>query len=205
MRAVLGDSSDVEEEEEGGDDDDEDQYGDGRPYRGRAINDSSDVVSQSEAEEDEDEDEDEAEDEDTTRPSRSESESESHASSPEPEFMLAEVIHHDRAQPSTTSKRNAASESDLPIPLPLIHHIMRSQFTTPDKTSLSTDARTLMGKYVEAFVLEGIHRCALDRAEREKSRSGGGAAIGGDVGIGDDGWLEVEDLERVAVQLCLDF
>ena len=112
--------------------------------------------------------------------------------------MLAEIIQHADPRGKSTSKASNPSDSEFPVPLPLIHHIMQSQFAKPDKTSLSKDALGLLGKYVEAFVREGIHRCALDRAEREKAGGGTGDAS-------DSGWLEVEDLERVAVQLCLDF
>lgn len=37
-------------------------------------------------------------------------------------------------------------------------------------------------------------RCAYEKTQQSKDGKGGG-----------DGWLEVEDLERAAVQLCLDF
>jgi len=183
MRAILDEASDDDAEEE-----DEDEEEDGSESEQHA----EEVVSDSVLE---DYDEDDEED------SNNETRTESQASSPEPEFMLVEVIHHDTDRPNRPGKpstNNPTSDGDFPVPLPLIHHIMQSQFTTPEKTSLSRDALSLVGKYVEAFVREGIHRCALDRAEREKAGCGTGD-------IADSGWLEVEDLERVGVQLCLDF
>lgn len=198
MRAIL----DEEEEEDDSDEEAGDEDDNSRERAQALVNDSSDSVSEDE-DEDEDQDEDENEDEDESRPSihTRHNAAESEASSPEPDFMLVEVIHHDRDQRgASTSSKHHPSEPDVAIPLALIHHIMQSQFTTPDKTSLSTDARSLLGKYVDAFVREGIHRCALGRAERDTA---GGVGVGAEVG--DSGWLEVEDLERVAVQLCLDF
>lgn len=68
---------------------------------------------------------------------------------------------------------------------------------------------------------EGLHRCVLEKEREEIEFAGGGGGAGGvrgarggrDVGkgregggeVGSEGWLEVGDLERVAVQLVLDF
>jgi hypothetical protein len=112
------------------------------------------------------------------------------SSSPEPDFILAEV---------TTTKGSAGAGADdgtPAIPLPLIHRIMHAHFARPEETSISGDARALMGKYVEVFVKEAIRRCADEKKERAQR----GAAD-----VGDTGWLEVEDLERVGCQLVLDF
>lgn len=173
MRAILDEESDEDDDNEENDDEEE---GEGQ-------------------EEDTSEESDNggSPDEETTHLTNTDDDDESHASSAE--FMLAEVTHH----PDRHNKSSKNKSSDFPIPLPLIHRIMQSQFTTPEKTSLSTDARSLLGKYVEAFVREGIRRCVHERVEREK----GVGANGGDGS--DTGWLEVEDLERVGVQLCLDF
>ncbi|KAI1620498.1 CENP-S associating centromere protein X-domain-containing protein [Exophiala viscosa] len=124
-------------------------------------------------------DEDEAEEEDAAEPSQLES-------SPEPDFILAEVTHNDQS---------ASDTSDPTITLPLIHRIMQSHFSRPEKTSLSADARVLVGKYIDIFVKEGIRRCVDEKKEREQNA---GAGV-------DSGWLELEDLERVATQLCMDF
>ncbi|KAL6252641.1 hypothetical protein RBB50_000360 [Rhinocladiella similis] len=110
-------------------------------------------------------------------------------SSPEPDFILAEVAHDDPA-PDVFGPEPA-------ITLPLIHRIMQSHFNQPERTKISEDARILVGKYIEIFVKEGIRRCVDDKKDREKS-SGGGTSM-------DSGWMELEDLERVATQLCMDF
>jgi hypothetical protein len=128
--------------------------------------------------------EEEEEDEDTAEPSNLET-------SPEPDFILAEITHNGKSASDTASEPT--------IPLPLIHRIMQSHFSRPEKTSISADARVLAGKYIEIFVKEGIRRCVDEKKEREKSgTAGAGAAV-------DCGWLELEDLERVATQLCMDF
>jgi hypothetical protein len=58
----------------------------------------------------------------------------------------------------------------------------------------------LVGTYVDTFVREGLFRCVKEKEGREKEE-GGGEKGGGS----DEGWLEVRDLERVSVQLVLDF
>jgi len=55
---------------------------------------------------------------------------------------------------------------------------------------MSTDANRAVGRYMETFVREALARAAWARDE-------GGGGGGGD--------LEVEDLERLAPQLVLDF
>ncbi|EXJ66271.1 uncharacterized protein A1O5_10423 [Cladophialophora psammophila CBS 110553] len=185
MRAILGEASsdsDPEDEDEDGagseDDETMDAAGD-----------------EDEDDDDDDADEDEDEEEESLAPDPS-----LNMSSPEPDFILAEV---------TARKPNASSTSaaaDPAIPLPLIHRIMHAHFSSPERTSLSSDARQLVGKYTEIFVREAIRRCVDDKRERAAhgNGSGGGARDGGVV-VGDTGWLEVEDLERIGVQLCLDF
>jgi hypothetical protein len=58
---------------------------------------------------------------------------------------------------------------------------------------VSRGADRAVAKYMDTFVREAIARAAYERAETER-RVGGG-----------DGFLEVEDLERVGVQVVLDF
>jgi CENP-S associating Centromere protein X len=104
--------------------------------------------------------------------------------SPEPDHVLVEVTHE------------ALSGKDHILSLPLLHRIMQEHWQNKDKTKISTDARELVGKYVEVFVREAIMRSAYERNERDKEA--GGESTG-------SRWLEVEDLERIAPQLCLDF
>lgn len=64
-------------------------------------------------------------------------------------------------------------------------------------TRLSKDASAAVGRYMETFVREALARAAFARIEVDE-RSGRGAGAG-------DGFLEVEDLEKLAPQLLLDF
>ena len=104
----------------------------------------------------------------------------------EPDFILAEVTHDDKA-------------TDEPkVPLSLLHRILHHNFRDKDNTRITTDAKEVLGKYVEVFVREAIARSAYE--------SQGKGAENDDSGMGrDDGFLEVEDLEKTGVQLVLDF
>lgn len=105
------------------------------------------------------------------------------------DMMLAEITH------------NAPDDSVLEpaIPIPLLHRLMHHSFKNPEETKLSTDARACVGRYIETFIREGIARCAFEVSEKVHE-------VGSDSALGhDDGWLEVEDLERVGGQLVLDF
>jgi len=114
-------------------------------------------------------------DSDTSHPHRTDLDD-----SPEPDLLLAEITH----------ETNSAS----PIPEQLVHKILHAHFEQPEKTRIKSDARVLVTQYLEVFVREAIARCVFERRERED----------GDEGVS-GAFLEVEDLERVGVQLCLDF
>ena len=130
-------------------------------------------------------------------PSESDSAAESEVNSPsrsaslhsEPDYILAEVTHNETVE-----------ENEPSIPLALIHTLLNHHFNDKDKTRISQDARTTIGKYVDTFVREAIARSALER--QEKSGEDAAEEVSG---RGDDGWLEVEDLEKMAPQLVLDF
>ncbi|KIW11285.1 hypothetical protein PV08_10585 [Exophiala spinifera] len=168
-------------------DEDDDPESDPEPEaidRDKTEEEDNDDADDQEEDSGEDEGSDDNEEDDTR-----EEDDERIQSSPEPDFILAEVTHD-----------NPASDVFGPEPaiaLPLVHRIMQSHFNQPEKTKLSEDARILVGKYIEIFVKEGIRRCVDEKQEREKS-SGAGARV-------DSGWMELEDLERVATQLCMDF
>lgn len=102
--------------------------------------------------------------------------------SPEPDMILAEI--------TTTNEPSASA-----IPEKLVHRLLAHHFEKGDKTKISTDARDLVSKYLEVFVREAIMRSAFEKDERQTVDGG---STGG-------GFLEVEDLEKAAVQLCLDF
>jgi CENP-S associating Centromere protein X len=107
----------------------------------------------------------------------------------EPDYILAEVTHNENAE-----------ENEPRIPTALIHTLLNHHFKDKDKTRISQDAKTTIGKYVDTFVRESIARSAFER--QDKSAGDAAEALSG---RGDDGWLEVEDLEKMAPQLVLDF
>lgn len=63
-----------------------------------------------------------------------------------------------------------------------------------ESTRISKAADRAVGKYVETFVREAIARAVYERRGVEGGRTGGAGTF-----------LEVEDLERLAPQLVLDF
>ncbi|KAL7819233.1 CENP-S associating centromere protein X domain-containing protein [Trichoderma aethiopicum] len=75
-----------------------------------------------------------------------------------------------------------AAEPEKTIPRALLTRILH-EFFTKDATRMSRDANAAVGKYVDIFVREAIARTAVEKR---------------------GGFLEVEDLEKVAPQLLLD-
>ncbi|ODM16240.1 hypothetical protein SI65_08239 [Aspergillus cristatus] len=103
----------------------------------------------------------------------------------EPNYMLAEIIHGKESEDVTTS--------DPAIPGKLLTRLLHHNFQN-EKTKIAKDANEVVAKYIDVFVREALARAAYERAE--------GGVGGGSVG---DGFLEVEDLEKMAPQLVLDF
>ncbi|KAJ9664708.1 hypothetical protein H2198_000054 [Neophaeococcomyces mojaviensis] len=141
------------------------------------------LVDMQAGEDDDDDDEDEEEEEDIVDDEKNNDDVAESPSESEPEMILAEI---------TTS----SEPSTAPIPEALVHKLLQHHFEKP-ATKLSADARTVVGRYLEVFVREAIMRSAFEREQREGGVDGAGGGGGG--------FLEVEDLERSAVQLCLDF
>ncbi|KAL8901614.1 MAG: hypothetical protein Q9207_005110 [Kuettlingeria erythrocarpa] len=73
----------------------------------------------------------------------------------------------------------------------LLHHHLEEK--EGGITRIGKDANALVGTYMETFVREAIARAAFERSLADE-----GAGMG-------DGFLEVEDLEKLAPQLLLDF
>jgi hypothetical protein len=101
--------------------------------------------------------------------------------------------HNRNPSPSPQAEdnnNNVEDERKETIPEDLLN-VLIHQFFKQEGTRMSKDANRAVGRYMETFV-----RVALARAAwaREEGGEGGG---GGD--------LEVEDLERLAPQLVLDF
>jgi hypothetical protein len=79
-----------------------------------------------------------------------------------------------------------------PIPSPLLARLLYENFEDPN-TQIQKGAMNLVEKYMEIFVREAFARA---KNERELSVRAGGIS---------DGFLQVEDLEKLAPQLVLDF
>ncbi|EME47162.1 hypothetical protein DOTSEDRAFT_125145 [Dothistroma septosporum NZE10] len=88
------------------------------------------------------------------------------------------------------------SDSTPSIPQPLLLRLIHEGFADKN-TKIDKQAIQVFHKYVEVFVREAIART---RAEKEEAAERGEVATQSDVG-----WLEVEDLEKVAPGLVLDF
>lgn len=95
--------------------------------------------------------------------------------------------------PSRRTREPAASAPiPPPIPAPLLARLLYENFEDPN-TQIQKGAMNLAGKYMEIFVREAFARA---KNEREISVKDGGIS---------DGFLQVEDLEKLAPQLVLDF
>ncbi|OJI85179.1 hypothetical protein ASPTUDRAFT_28871 [Aspergillus tubingensis CBS 134.48] len=133
-----------------------------------------------------DSDEDSNNDNDNASSSPARSDASSPEPEPEPDYILAEIIHKD--QPSDDVLTN-----DPVIPPKLLTRLLHHHFQN-EKTKIAKDANTVVAKYVDVFVREALARAAFERTEAV----GKGASVG-------DGFLEVEDLEKMAPQLVMDF
>lgn len=80
------------------------------------------------------------------------------------------------------------------IPAELLTVLLHS-FFKKEGTRIGKEANRAVGMYMETFVREALARGAWIR---EEGNNGDGAGDGG-------GFLEVEDLEKLAPQLLLDF
>ncbi|KAJ6121140.1 hypothetical protein N7523_005420 [Penicillium sp. IBT 18751x] len=107
--------------------------------------------------------------------------------SQEPDYILAEII--------TNNSTEDVASSDPKIPPKLLTRLLHHHFQN-EKTKIAKDANEVVAKYVDVFVREAIARAAYERAETDGA--GGARSIG-------DGFLEVEDLEKMAPQLTMDF
>lgn len=107
----------------------------------------------------------------------------------------------ERSRPSRSSRasddgQEPVNTEDPPPSIPpalltklLYHHFQDAQ------TKIGVEARGVVGKYMETFVREALARAAFERQSGERGTRGM---------VGDD-FLEVEDLEKLAPQLLLDF
>ncbi|KAK5684872.1 hypothetical protein LTS10_002947 [Elasticomyces elasticus] len=81
------------------------------------------------------------------------------------------------------------------IPQPLLIRLLHEHFANKD-TKIDKHAVQIVQKYLEVFMRETIARTAMQKKELAEK---------GEVDAADAGWLELEDLERVAPGMILDF
>lgn len=98
----------------------------------------------------------------------------------------------DAPSPMREARPLHAESTPIPIPTPLLAQLLYQNFEDQN-TQIQKGAMNLVGKYMEIFVREAFARAKL---ERELTVKAGGIA---------DGFLQVEDLEKLAPQLVLDF
>ncbi|KAL2871816.1 CENP-X/MHF2 family protein [Aspergillus lucknowensis] len=130
-----------------------------------------------------------ASDSDSTSSARNRPSSPSNSNSnsaDEADYILAEITHKESNDDDVVS-----SEPVIPQKLltRLLHHHFRNE-----KTKIAKDANAIVAKYIDVYVREAVARAAFERAES--------GTRGGGVG---DGFLEVEDLEKMGPQLAMDF
>lgn len=87
------------------------------------------------------------------------------------------------------------SDETPSIPQPLLLRLLHEGFADKN-TKIDTHAIQVYQKYIEVFVREAIARTQLEKQQ---------AAERGEVSEMEGGWLDLEDLEKVAAQLLLDF
>jgi len=106
--------------------------------------------------------------------------------------------------PQQEDSASLISNRQTSIPPDLINVLLHG-FFQHDNTRMSKDANAAVGRYIETFVREGLTRA--DYWKKHGWEEGGlnGNLEGGEVGGEDGAYLEVEDLERLAPQLILDF
>ncbi|KJZ80261.1 hypothetical protein HIM_00111 [Hirsutella minnesotensis 3608] len=94
----------------------------------------------------------------------------------------AEVRASSESEPEPDRAAEEPAETEKSIPRDLLTRVLH-EFFAKDATRISRDANAAVGKYVDVFVREAIARAAVDKR---------------------GGFLEVEDLEKIAPQLLLD-
>ncbi|KAL4752462.1 CENP-S associating centromere protein X-domain-containing protein [Aspergillus terricola var. indicus] len=107
----------------------------------------------------------------------------------EANYILAEITH---AKP----EHEDVLSSDPLIPPKLLTRLLHHHFRN-EKTKIAKDANAVVAKYIDVFVREAVARAAFERAEAQGGAGGGGGIA--------DGFLEVEDLEKMGPQLAMDF
>ncbi|KAK8157716.1 CENP-S associating centromere protein X-domain-containing protein [Phyllosticta citrichinensis] len=95
-----------------------------------------------------------------------------------------------RVSPSQNAFGTTAKD---PIPAKLLNALLHEGLEDKE-VRIGREAMAVTQKYVETFVREALARAMIGRQTEEESLGGAG-----------DGFLQVEDLEKLAPQLLLDF
>ncbi|KAL8949090.1 MAG: hypothetical protein Q9222_004780 [Ikaeria aurantiellina] len=121
----------------------------------------------------------------------SSSESEDDLASPSQE----DSSDHEAESSSTVAAPTGTQDPPPIIPPKLITRILYHHLEKDGNGSMKIgkDANILVGKYMDTFVREAIARAAFERSQTEEAAGTG------------DGFLEVEDLEKLVPQLLQDF
>ena len=114
-----------------------------------------------------------------------------------PEGSSPPLLPSDRPAEAAAQQPIPPSQSEgVPVlPQPLLVRLLHEHFADKS-TKIDKHAIQVVQKYVEVFVREAIARTELLKKE---------AADKGHVSEMDGGWLELEDLEKAAPGLLLDF
>ncbi|KIM96438.1 hypothetical protein OIDMADRAFT_58760 [Oidiodendron maius Zn] len=122
--------------------------------------------------------------------SEPESESDPFASQPKAKSRPRTQIDSEEEDPITATTIPEEDERKERIPPELLTRLLH-EFFKHENTRMSKDAGSAVGRYMETFVREAVARAENTVREREGGRG--------------DGFLEVEDLEKLAPQLLMDF
>ncbi|KAL8927613.1 MAG: hypothetical protein Q9172_001323 [Xanthocarpia lactea] len=130
-----------------------------------------------------------------------------------PATIVSSSSESDERIPSDAAGKSTGSETDLNvcsapaaepsstqnpppiIPPKLITRTLYHQLGKADGNDMKIgkEANIILGKYFDTFVREAIARAAFERSQADEATGTG------------DGFLEVEDLEKLVPQLLLDF
>lgn len=114
--------------------------------------------------------------------------------SPQPEEQAAHIESPVQDAPPPLSQSEG-----IGIPQPLLIRLLHESFQSK-QTTIDKQAIQVLQKYFEVFIREALARASMQKQEDAAER--GVLVPRGGV---DDGWLELEDLERVAGEMLLDF
>jgi hypothetical protein len=115
---------------------------------------------------------------------------------PDDDLDMSDIDMDDIIEDAPVAPSKPSPLSEPVVPRALLARLLLENFDD-ENMQIQTGAMKLVGKYIDIFVTEAFLR---SKDERRTAAKGGG----GIEGIS-DGFLQVEDLERLAPQLVLDF